>query len=72
MGYHNIFARKQLLAAAKDIQEKVENVKPHKEDSELDEEFKDGARKAYFEAIELIYKRVEQLEKEGEENGKSR
>lgn len=70
--YHNIFAREQLLSAAKEIQLKMENVKRHKEDDNFDEEFKDGARKAYSDAIEVIYKHVEQLASErGDVNGKS-
>lgn len=62
MEYHNIFAREQLLELVGDIQVQRANVKRSKHDDEFDLEYKDGARKAFTVAIELIYVRIEQLQ----------
>lgn len=68
MGYHNMFAREQLLEIAKELHIQMESLKSTTDEfgelDEIDREFRYGARKGIQLAIDAIYAQVEALEKQ--------
>lgn len=64
MGYHNIFARQQLLEVYKELANELSAIRSTEEDDELDQELKHGARGALEFAIGVVDAKIERLKNE--------
>lgn len=64
MGYHNIFAQRQLLEIYKELTEELSKIRCTEEDNELDRELKYGARGALELAIGIVHNKIEWLQNE--------
>lgn len=64
MGYHNIFARQQLVEIRNELLEEFEGIKSTNEDDSLDQELKFGARGALEFAIGVVDTKIQRLENE--------
>lgn len=64
MGYQNIYARQQLLEVYNELFEELKRVQFTKEDDELDQELKHGARGALEYAIGVIDEKITELKNE--------
>lgn len=64
MGYHNLFAREQLVEVAKELTGELVKIKDDPTDDDYDKEHKRALKAGLVFSVEVINKRIKMLENE--------